>query len=69
MREISKPLITCAPTGEESYMKPGGSLSEEVIERLKEISERTNYNILVKLKLHKASFAATLFSKFRGMWR
>ena len=44
------PLVTYAPAGEESYMKPGGSLSDEVIDYLREISRDEKYHILIKMK-------------------
>jgi len=48
--DVSKPLITYAPAAKESYMKPGGSLSKETIDKLKEIALRYDYNVLIKLK-------------------
>jgi len=44
------PLITYAPAGELSDMKPGGSLCAEVINKLKEISIHIEAHIFVKLK-------------------
>lgn len=54
--EPDKPLITYVPAGEESYIKPGGSLSQEVIDKLKEMAFKNDYNILVKLKYPKPPF-------------
>lgn len=48
--DIKKPLITYAPAGEEKFIKPGGSLSKEVLKELKRLSSEYQYNILVKLK-------------------
>ena len=48
--DVNKPLITYAPAAKQGYAKPGGSLSPEIIAKLKELSKETNYNILVKLK-------------------
>lgn len=70
--DINKPLITYAPAGMESYEKPGGSLSNEVIEVLKEISEKTDYNVLAKLKYPKRSSLLRLLGKLKrvvvGVW-
>jgi len=44
------PLITYAPAGKESFEKPGGSLSPDVLGELKKISKRHDLNILVKVK-------------------
>ncbi len=47
----SKPLVTYAPAGEKTYMKPGGSLSIDVIKKIKEFGEKNSiYNILIKVK-------------------
>lgn len=44
-------MITYAPTGKYSYpFKQGASLSTEVIYQLKKISDKYNYNILIKLR-------------------
>jgi CDP-glycerol glycerophosphotransferase (TagB/SpsB family) len=46
-----KILITYAPTGKYRFpFKQGASLSTEVLDRLKMISKRFDYNILVKLR-------------------
>ena len=45
-----KPLITYAPAAEESYKKPGGSLSPTVLKELQKLASENSYNILVKLK-------------------
>jgi hypothetical protein len=60
-----KPIITYAPAGEESYMKPGGSLSREVIDKLKEIASKNDYNILVKLKYPELSFVIRVLKKLK----
>ena len=61
----SKPLITYAPAGEQSYAKPGGSLNPKVIRRLDELSVEYGYNILVKLKYAKPSIVYRVLNKFR----
>lgn len=46
-----RPLITYAPTGR--YREPfkmGASLSEEVLQRIKAIAARNDYNMLIKLR-------------------
>ena len=63
----NRPLVTYAPAGKDSYEKPGGSLNKEVIERLNEISEKLDYNILVKLKYPRAPFLLRLLSRLKGM--
>ena len=60
-----QPMITYAPAGEESYMKPGGSFSKEVIDKLKEIASENDYNILVKLKCHELSFVIRVLKKLK----
>ena len=62
-----KPLITYAPAGKESYIKPGGSLSREVIDRLKEIASRYDYNILIKLKYPRGIIIVQALNKLRRM--
>lgn len=49
------PLVTYAPAGKMSYMKPGGSLTEEVIEHLKDMSRNAPFHMLIKLKYGKRS--------------
>ncbi len=44
------PIITYASAGEESYEKPGGSLSKKTINELRKLSKNGKYNIIVKLK-------------------
>lgn len=61
----NKPIVTYAPSGEESYMKPGGSLSREVIDKLKEIASKNDYNILVKLKYPELSFVIRVLKKLK----
>ena len=48
--EKGKLLVTYAPAGELSEMKPGGSLSAEVVNYLRELSKNADYHILIKLK-------------------
>lgn len=43
-------LITYAPAGPESHEKPGGSYSPDVINKLREIADRSEHNFVVKLK-------------------
>lgn len=61
----NKPVITYAPAGEKSYMKPGGSLNKEVLKELRRLSEKTNYNFLVKLKYSKAPLERRILRKIR----
>jgi len=58
-------LITYAPAGKKSFMKPGGSFSKEVVDELKRISSIYNYNILVKIKYPKEPFVLRILSKLR----
>ena len=59
-------LITYAPTGKYSYpFKQGASLSPEVIYKLKRISAKHNYNILVKLR-SSSSFRKKIIGRLRG---
>jgi len=46
------PLITYAPAGKKDFMKPGGSLSDEVLDEMNKLSAvwGNNYNILIKMK-------------------
>lgn len=44
------PLVTYAPAGEKSIMKPGGSLSKKVLSKLDEMSKNGKFHILIKLK-------------------
>ena len=46
----SLPVVTYAPAGEESFEKPGGSLSKNVIRELKHLSKNAKCNVVVKLK-------------------
>lgn len=64
---LTKPLITYAPSAKKQYAKPGGSLSEEVIDRLRQIAEKNEYNILVKLKYPEAPFLTRLLIKVKGI--
>lgn len=49
-----RPLVTYLSAGDRGYKKPGGSLSSEVLDRLRGISAETGYNVLVKLKYPEA---------------
>jgi hypothetical protein len=44
------PLVTYAPAGERSFMKPGGSLKPQVIDRLRSLAALGKYHVLVKQK-------------------
>jgi len=70
--DINKPLITYAPAAGQSYEKPGGSLSDEVMQTLEEIAGKTGYNILAKLKYPKSSPLLRLSNKIKrivnGIW-
>lgn len=61
----NKPIITYAPAGEKSYMKPGGSLSRKVLKELRRISEKTEYNFLVKLKYSRVLLEQRILSKIK----
>lgn len=65
--DTNKPLITYAPAGEESYMKPGGSLSQAAIDKLKEIALKYDYNILVKLKYPESSLVIQVLKKLKKL--
>ena len=65
--DISKPLITYAPAAKESYMKPGGSLSKETINKLREIASRYDYNLLIKLKYPRGIIILQAINKLRRM--
>jgi len=61
-------LIAYAPTGKYSYpFKQGASLSPQVIYKLKRISAKYNYNILVKLRSGLA-FRNRIRDKLRRYW-
>ncbi|NQU87005.1 MAG: hypothetical protein HQ541_14710 [Mariniphaga sp.] len=47
---LQLPLITYAPAGYLSNAKPGGSLSEDILKKLFQISLKNQYNILIKYK-------------------
>jgi len=64
--DLAQPLVTYAPAGPESDEKPGGSLSDKVIEELRAISEKTGYNVLAKLKFPRQ---AVLPLRLLGMLR
>jgi hypothetical protein len=65
--EAGQPLITYASAGRQGQDKPGGSLNEEVIAVLKDISSRRGYNILVKLKYPKGIIVLQALNKLRRM--
>ena len=48
--DMKLPLVTYAPAGYKSYMKPGGSLDKNVIKKFEEISKENKCNILLKMK-------------------
>ena len=48
--QIGIPLVTYAPAGETSFMKPGGSLNKKVIHKLRNIARSSEIHIIVKLK-------------------
>lgn len=50
----SLPLITYAPAGPTSYMKPGGSLSKQTLNTLSRLAESDEFNILIKVKYKKS---------------
>lgn len=63
-----KPLITYAPAGEESFMKPGGSYNREIINELVRLSEKykSHYHILVKMK-YNSSILGAIKSKIKQL--
>jgi CDP-glycerol glycerophosphotransferase (TagB/SpsB family) len=62
--DVNKPLVTYAPAGPKNYMKPGGSYSETVLRKLKEMSENhPDFNLLVKIKYKKDSTISELINK------
>ncbi|MBN2406681.1 MAG: hypothetical protein JXJ19_03190 [Elusimicrobia bacterium] len=65
--DCSRPVITYAPAGEESYIKPGGSLTKEVLTELKHLERKTKYNILIKLKYPEATFNKKIFRKLKKL--
>lgn len=48
--DLRLPLITYAPAGPQSDAKPGGSLTEDVLNELYQISQENHYNVLIKYK-------------------
>ena len=66
--DLNKLLITYAPASKESYMKPGGSLSKETIDRLHEIALRYDYNILIKLKYPRGAIILHAVNKLRRLF-
>ncbi len=65
----SKPIVTYAPAGEESFMKPGGSLSDEVLKKLQQLAAKNEYNILAKLKYPKPSLIKRVHAKLGDIKR
>jgi len=65
--ETGRPMLTYASAGSQSQDKPGGSLSDEVIELLKDIASRRGYNILIKLKYPKGIIVLQALNKLRRM--
>ena len=59
--DISKPLITYAPSGKKSYEKPGGSFSPEALDEFTRIARTENLNILIKLKSYTPSLKIHAF--------
>jgi len=51
--EENLPLITYAPAGQIDFMKPGGSLNNDVIREFEKLSSLDKYNVLVKVKYNK----------------
>ena len=66
----SKPIVTYAPAGNKKYLKPGGSLSNSVLQKMKEIGEKTDdYNILVKVKYKSNTVLKEfVYDKLRGIY-
>jgi hypothetical protein len=63
----ARPLITYASAGRLAYEKPGGSMSEDVINTLEEIARRNGYNILVKKKYPRGIIIKQALNKLRRM--
>ena len=63
-----KPMITYAPAGEESFMKPGGSYNKAVLDELFRLSEKYKniYHILVKMK-YNSSISGAIKSKIKQL--
>jgi len=51
----SNPLITYAPAGQIDFMKPGGSLNNNIIKEFEKLSSSGKYNVLVKIKYKKTA--------------
>lgn len=66
--KMGRPLITYASTGKVSEFKPGGSLSKEVINKLKEIANRNDYNLLLKYKYPRGIIFLHAIHKLRRIW-
>ncbi|RJQ24789.1 hypothetical protein C4565_09265 [Candidatus Parcubacteria bacterium] len=47
---IDKPLVTYAPAGEKSFMKPGGSLSKETLQHFTALAGNEDFHVLLKFK-------------------
>jgi hypothetical protein len=64
--DCKKLLITYAPAGKCSYpWKQGASLSDEALNKLKDISREIDVNILIKLKFESKSIIKKIFNKFK----
>jgi len=61
----TKPIITYAPAGEESCMKPGGSLNSSVIKELRRIASGKGYNMLIKLKYPADPFLVRMLKRLK----
>jgi len=61
-----KILVTYAPAGKYSYpFKQGASLTNKVIEKMYSIGNKSEYNILIKLKYPKRSFFVRISNKLK----
>lgn len=65
--EWGKPLITYAPAARESDLKPGGSLSDEAVKKLKDIARRSDINLLFKWKYRKGIIFSHALHRLRRM--
>lgn len=54
------PLVSYAPAGPVNFMKPGGSLKSDVIDKLREISRNGKLNILIKGKYNRDMKSQTI---------
>jgi hypothetical protein len=53
--DMDFPLVTYAPAGQYDFMKPGGSLNENVMKELEKLSRNNSFHILAKMK-YKVDF-------------